>query len=285
MNSASTRSRSRLPISLIVFLGFAALIIAVLIVSIWRRNDYNVYSLSQLKWAAILTVVLFGAAYSLALLRFQKIASAISQKELRRQVFIGLIVGIVVCWFWPAAVPVIPLPGKLQIQALGQQNPDSSGANVEIRKITNLDGSPIGLKRFQLSGDWKIQNGRLVSEGQLPGALAEYKGPIAGGIILDLRYNLDAGEALVTLDGTNSQVDLYSEKGVSYLAGFWQSDLAKCRLAAKNRHRPGLLISSDWRRDVGSAALAAIQAELAFLAPGPGTGFWHNFPELFEDQT
>jgi hypothetical protein len=235
MNSASTKSRSRLPISVIVFLGFAALITAVLAVSIWRRNDYNVYSLSQLKWAAILTVVIFGAAYGLAWLRFHEIASAISRKELYRQALFGLIVGIVVCWFWPAAVPVVPRPGKLQIQALGRQNKASVGANVEIRKIANLDGSPIGVKRFQLSGDWKIQNGRLVSEGRQPGALAEYDGPIAGGIILDLRYNVDAGQAVVTLDGTSSQLDLYSEKGVSYSQAFgkalWQNAGWQQRLA------------------------------------------------------
>jgi hypothetical protein len=227
MNSASTKSRSRLPISLILFLGLAALITAVLVVSIWRRNDYNIYALSQLKWAAILAILFFGAAYGLALLLIERIASAISGKELRRQAAIGLVVGLAVSWFWPAAAPVIPLPGSLQIRAMGQQNPASSGANVEIRKITNLDGTPIGLKRFQLGGDWKIQNGRLVSQGQSPGALAEYHGPISGGIVLDLRYNVDGGQAVVTLNGTNSPLDLYSEKGVSYPQAFgkavWQN--------------------------------------------------------------
>jgi hypothetical protein len=223
MNNVSTKSRTRLPISLTIFLGIAAFTISILIVSIWRRNDYNVYSLSQMKWAAILTVVLFGAAYGLALFQLHQIATAISLNELLCQAAIGVVVGLVVSWFWPAAVPVVPLPGRLQIQALGQQNQASSGSNVEIRKITNLDGTPIGLKRFQLGGDWKIQNGHLVSEGQQPGAVAEYNGPIAGGIILDLRYNLDAGKALVTLNGESSQLDLYSEKGVSYPQAFGQA--------------------------------------------------------------
>jgi hypothetical protein len=227
MDNASRRLRTRLPIPYTIFLGLAALILAVLMVAIWQRNDYNVYPLSRLKWAAVFAVALFGAAYGLSLFQFQRIASLISPSDLRRQAFVSLILGLVVCWFWPAAAPVIPLPGKLQIQASGQQNQASSGANVEIRKITHLDGTPIGLKRFQLSGDWKIQNGRLVSEGKLPGALAEYDGPIAGGIILDLRYNRDAGIALVTLGNTTSQLDLYSEKGISYQQAFgeaiWQN--------------------------------------------------------------
>lgn len=227
MNNKSVKSRTGLPISLTIFLGIAALSISILFVSIWRRSDYNVYSLSQLKWAAILTVVLFGAAFGITFFLFHRITTAISLSELLRQAAFGVIVGLVVSWFWPAAAPVVPLPGRLQIEALGQQNQASSGSNVEIRKITNLDGSPIGLKRFRLSGDWKIQNGHLVSEGQSPGAVAEYNGPIAGGVILDLRYNLDAGGARVTLNGTNSQLDLYSEKGVSYPQAFgkaiWQN--------------------------------------------------------------
>lgn len=227
MDTTTKRSRTRLPILYTIFLGLAALVFAVLMVAIWQRNDFNVYPLSRLKWAVVLAVALFGAAYALSLFQFQKIANSISQNELRRQAFISLILGLVVCWYWPAAVPVVPLPGRLQIQALGQQNQAASGANVEIRKITNLDGTPIGLKRFQLGGDWKIQNGRLVSEGRQPGSLAEYTGPIAGGIILDLRYNQDAGEALVTLGGASSQLDLYSEKGVSYRQAFgeaiWQN--------------------------------------------------------------
>ena len=235
MNNISMKSRTGLPISLTIFLGIAALTISILLVSIWRRNDYNVYSLSQLKWAAILTAVLFGAAYGLAFFQFHRIATAISLNELLRQAAIGVVVGLVASWFWPAAVPAVPLPGNLQIQALGQQNEAASGANVEIRKISNLDGSPIGLKRFQLSGEWKIQNGHLVSEGRQPGALAEYNGPIAGGVILELRYNLDAGQARVTLNGSSSQVDLYSDKGVSYPQAFgeaiwqnagWQQKLA-----------------------------------------------------------
>jgi hypothetical protein len=227
MNTVSIKSRPRLPIALIGLLGIMALIIAILIVSIWRRNDYNVYSFSQLKWAAVLGAALFGLAYALALALFQKITNAIPRKELLRQAAFALMIGLVASWFWPAAVPVIPLPGKLQILALGQQNQAASGANVEIRKISNLDGSPIGLKRFQLNGDWKIQNGHLISEGQQPGGLAEYIGPIAGGIILDLRYNLDAGLARVTLNGSTSQLDLYSDKGVSYPKAFgeaiWQN--------------------------------------------------------------
>jgi hypothetical protein len=234
MNSKPTKSPLRLPISLIVFLGLAAFIFAVLAVSVWRRNDYNVYALSQLKWAGIITILFFGAAYVLALVLFEKIANAVSAKELRRQAALGLIVGLVVSWFWPAAAPMVPLPGSLQIEALGQQNPASSGANVEIRKITNLDGTAIGLKRFQLSGDWKIQNGRLVSQGQVPGALAEYHGPVAGGIVLDLRYNVDGGKAVVTLDGTNSPLDLYSDRGVSYPQAFgkaiWQNAAWQQRL-------------------------------------------------------
>jgi hypothetical protein len=209
--------------ALTVFLGAMALIIAILVVSIWRRNDYNVYSLSQLKWAAILGVVFFGAAYALALALSQKITNAIPRNELLRQAAFSLLIGLVASWFWPAATPVVPIPGKLRILALGRQNQAASGANIEIRKVTHLDGSPIGLKSFQLSGDWKIQNGHLVSEGRQPGDLAEYNGPIAGGVILELRYNLDAGQAQVTLNGSSSQLDLYSDKGVSYPQAFGEA--------------------------------------------------------------
>jgi hypothetical protein len=223
MTNASIQSRPRLPFAITAFLGAMAFTIAILVVSIWRRNEYNVYSLSQLKWAAILGGVLFAGAYALALAQFQKITKAIPRNELFRQVAFSLIMGLVTSWFWPAAAPVVPMPGYLQIQALGLKNQASSGANVEIRKITNLDGSPIGLKRFHLSGDWKIQNGHLISEGQQPGAQAVYNGPIAGGVILDLRYNLDAGQAQVTLNGSSNQLDLYSDKGVSYSQAFGEA--------------------------------------------------------------
>jgi len=201
--------------SLLVVL-FASFNVAFLINSIWQKNEYNVYPWAKLKWVVVFTALLFSIGWFLLQRRLRQILDRLTVWELRGYAVASLLTALVITWFWPAATPVIPVTRKLQIISPGVNNESSSGRVIEIRKVRGYDGATISFERFKLSGDWRIQKDRLVSEGVQPGSIAEFSGAIAGGVLFNLRYSPDAGIVQVVLDGNRSEIDLYSERGITH---------------------------------------------------------------------
>ena len=193
-----------------------ALILSFLINSIWQKNEFDLYPLSRLKWVPIIAVPLFVVSWLASRRLLPAMANLMDRQEFLKQVVLCSLTALVIIWFWPPAVPAWPTSRTLKIESLNEKNPAASGTVLEILKVRNADGSPIPVQKFHLSGDWNIKGDSLVAQGNMPGATAEYSGPVSGGILLDLHYNLDAGKMKVSLDGEDTTIDLYSERGITY---------------------------------------------------------------------
>ncbi len=216
MRQTFANLKNRLPIPVGIGSFITGLALSFWITALWQGNASLVYPVGRLKFTLLLALPVTAAVLALVYRYYPQARPAIDRRGAIRAGLAAGLAAAVVCWFWPAPLPVAQTSQVLELRSTQQKNSSSSGAILEIRAVRGLDGAEIPLERFKLSGDWQLQNGRLVSEGQQPNSVATYAGPLGGGAELLVRYNLDAGVLTYSLDGRLSMVDLYSDRPISY---------------------------------------------------------------------
>jgi|GEM_PF-868003 len=112
-----------------------------------------------------------------------------------------------VVMLFPLSIPAFPAGHSLEITAID--------GTVEIRQLLYLDGSPIPLEEFELSGDWQVVGDMLIAQGGEPGSTARLAGMMPGGVVLSVRHNVEAGRMLVLWDGEQTEWDLSASQSVT----------------------------------------------------------------------
>ncbi len=210
-----------------VFSMAAAFSWSYLIIALLNRNEYGFFALRSLRWLTLLfPAMLVGILYASKKLRSATPASLL-HSENRQALIASLATAAVIYLLFPFPNPALVTEQHLVLISTGEKQASSAGHVVEVREARGLDGAELPLDRFQLSGDWRLTRRSLASEGREPGASAEYRGPLGGGVVLQLRYNQDAGILRVIFNGIESSYDLYTEQGITVPvqigAPTWQS--------------------------------------------------------------
>lgn len=77
-----------------------------------------------------------------------------------------------------------------------------------------MDGRTFPWEKLKLAGDWQIIENELFSLKGGSDAVAEFSGPVSGGMVLSFRYMEDAGQVRVIWDGVEKNLDLYTTPGI-----------------------------------------------------------------------
>ncbi len=210
-----------------VFSIAAAFSWSYLIIALLNRNEYGFFALRSLRWLMLLfPAMLVGIVYASKKLR-PATADSVLSSENRQALIASLAAAAAIYLLFPFPNPALVTEQRLVLISTGEKQASSAGRVVEVRAAQGLDGAELPLDRFQLSGDWRLTRRSLASEGRAPGASAEYRGSLGGGVVLHLRYNQDAGILRVIFNGVESSYDLYSEQGITVPvqigAPTWQS--------------------------------------------------------------
>lgn len=195
-------------------LALAALALAYLLPAGLGQNAAGVYDPRSLLWALGLAPLLFAGlvfAGSRLAARLERLA----WNELLALLAFSLALGALLAWWFPPPAPALIHPHTLRLAGAGEQNPDSRGAKIEVRGLRGLDGKAIPLESLQLSGDWRLAGGLLVSDGSQPGSTAELSGALPDGVAVYLNFGPKAGRLLVDWDGQAGEADLYWKWPVS----------------------------------------------------------------------
>jgi hypothetical protein len=126
-------------------------------------------------------------------------------------------------FIFPNSLPLLTQNHTLKILATGSQNKGSKGTIVEIRQLKSMDGHTFPWEKLKLAGDWQVIENELFSLKGGPDTVAEFSGPVPGGMVLSLRYMEDAGQVMVIWDGVKKDLDLYTIPGIikdDELSGF-----------------------------------------------------------------
>ncbi len=115
-------------------------------------------------------------------------------------------------FIFPNSLPVISQNHHLQVIASGTKNEHALGSLVEIRQIRYLNNRPAPLDQVQYAGDWQIDQNILLSVNGNPATIADLQGPMAGGLVLSLRYLDTGGIVSFIWDGVKTEIDLYSSQ-------------------------------------------------------------------------
>jgi hypothetical protein len=185
-----------------------------LFVAVWLANRYGVYSPRGLVKYSFALPFFFLASNWLAQGLLGRLGE-LPKGRLRRILLACAAVALVMLALAPLPWPAVRQAHRLQIISNGSRNPAALGAVIEIRQVRALDESPVPWQAFKLSGDWQIKGDRLVSEGRQPGSIAELEGQVPAGVVLSLRYNDNAGVVTLIWDETQTQSDLYADRGVT----------------------------------------------------------------------
>jgi hypothetical protein len=186
-----------------------------LIIALLNRNEYGFFALRSLRWLALL----FPAMLVVVVYLYRKTrAAAVNQPGSntdRLMLTASLAAALAIFLLFPFPNPVLVTEQHLVLISTGERQAASAGSVVEVRAARGYDGAELPLDQFQLSGDWEMVKQSLASEGRSPDASADYRGPLGGGVVLQLRYNQDAGILLVILNGVETSYDLYAEQGIT----------------------------------------------------------------------
>lgn len=186
-----------------------------LIIALLNRNEFGFFSPYSLRWLALLFPVMFvGVLFWFGKLQALT-ASHLAHGSGRQMLVASLAAGAAVYLLFPFPNPVLATEQHLVLISTGEKQAVSAGSVVEMRAARGYDGAELPLDQFKLTGDWKMIKQSLASEGRASGASAEYRGPLAGGVVLHLRFNQDAGILRVALNGVETSYDLYTEQGIT----------------------------------------------------------------------
>jgi len=211
-NPVNTGRRVVVNIFSLVVVSFAWWLI---IVSILFGNQFGVYAVRGLEKGIIVLPVVCITAVLLARKIVIPKFSEISQKGLRYFLIPCAVLSLLISFWFPFAVPALTQQNTLQLISIGENNEGSQAAMIEIRGAKFLDGTPVPLKEFSLSGGWQIHDGKLLSTGEDGFSLAEWSGQMPAGIVLSVRHNLDAGEMSINWNGTQTDYDLFASQSVT----------------------------------------------------------------------
>jgi hypothetical protein len=117
-------------------------------------------------------------------------------------------------FIFPNSLPLLTQNHTLKLLATGSQNKASKGTVVEIRQLRSMDGRTFPWEKLKLAGDWRIIENELFSLKGGSDAVAEFSGPVPGGLVLSFRYMEDAGRVRVIWDGVEKDLDLYTTPGI-----------------------------------------------------------------------
>ena len=175
----------------------------------YGKNWYGFYPPQVLRWGIVFIPLIFASlALALGSLVLPNL-NRVSKKFIYTLLGFSLAVAALLTWLFPPPWPAISQPHTLRLEVIGAMNPASRGAQVEVEGMRAVDGSPISLGQLELSGDWRLEGGRLVSGGE-PSSTAALESTFPEGVDLRLNYHRRAGKLLVQLDDTRQEIDLYS---------------------------------------------------------------------------
>ena len=183
--------------------------------SVFFGNRFGVFSTRAFLKSMILLPGIFLLLVFLAKFLFQPGIKKISKHDWRILILTSAVVALLGLIVFPLAVPAFQQQHTLQIISRGAKNAESQNAVIEIRKLSYLDGSPVHLEDLKLSGEWQIVGGTLISEGDQSYSVADLTGRMPGGVVLNLRHNINAGEVSVIWDGERTDYDLYASQSIS----------------------------------------------------------------------
>ena len=139
----------------------------------------------------------------------------ISKKDRRVLFLTCAAISVLVLILFPFALPAIQQQHSLQIISTGSKSAQSQGSVIEIRKLSYLDGSPVALQDLELTGAWQIVGDILISSGDQAPSVAKLTGRMPGGVVLNFRHNINAGQVEVIWDGEAAQYDLFASQSIS----------------------------------------------------------------------
>jgi len=183
--------------------------------SVFFGNRFSVFSTRAFVKSMILLPGLFLLLVFLAKSFFYPNLKKISEQDRRVLFLTSAAIALLVLILFPLAVPAFQQQHTLQIISTGTKDTESQGTIIEIRKLSYLDGSPMPLQDIELSGDWQIVGGTLISEGDQSDSVAELMGRMPGGVVLNFRHNINAGEVSVIWDGERTDYDLFASQSIS----------------------------------------------------------------------
>jgi hypothetical protein len=187
----------------------------IFLIGLTQSNSYGIYLPYRLRWG-IIVIPLFYILAAILLNRLFLPRLCTLNKRARLNVsLLSLLVSVIIAWIVPTPLPAISTQHTIKIMSTGERSSASHGAVVEIQKLRFINGAPVPLDQFKLSGDWRIRKGKLTSEGTDTPAVAELNGIFPDGIVLWLRFNDNGGKAVVSLDTQSLPLDLYSKDGMS----------------------------------------------------------------------
>lgn len=192
---------------LVLFVSTAWFFVAALT---YAKNWYGFYNLNfLLSGVVIVPLLFFGLSLVLGSLILPRLTHETS-KKLPILLCFALLIAALLTWLFPSPGPALNKFHTLRLISTGEKNPASRGEKVEVEWLRSINGSPIALDRFLLSGDWKLSGNRLISSGERPGSIAELSGMFPAGVDLRVRYQPKGGTLLVELDDMQQELDLYS---------------------------------------------------------------------------
>ncbi len=186
-----------------------------LAISLYFGNQYGVYSIRAFSKSIILLPVIFFIVALLGKYIIFPLLKEISKSEIRFLLLTSAAVSILTLILFPLAQPDFSEQRNLQIISTGVKNAQSVGTVVEIRKLSYLDGSPVPMNEFELSGDWQIVGETLISIGRQSNSVAELKSRMPGGVVLQFRFNENAGQVAIVWDEEPTEFDLFAPKSIS----------------------------------------------------------------------
>ncbi len=184
-------------------------------VAIFFGNRYGEFSIRAYYKSLIFLPGIFLFALFLVKSILDTGFEKISKVERRSLLLTCAAISVLILILFPLALPAIPRQHNLQIISTGSNHVQSLGSIVEIRRLSYFDGSPVVLQDFELSGDWQIVGDTLISSGDQAHSVAELSGRMPGGVVLNIRHNIDAGRVEITWDGEGTTYDLFASQSVS----------------------------------------------------------------------
>jgi hypothetical protein len=180
------------------------------VVVLYSRNPYRLYNPSILKWVWIAVPVVFvGLAWGLTR-QVRPRLTGLTRHDWLALGIISLLVSGLVIYLFPPLNPALPTSHQIRLTTLAEHNPASKGGAITIERIRSVAGPEIPFKELNLTGDWKISAGRLVSDGSQSGSTVVYRGSFPAGVVLKVPFTPRSGRLKVQLDGQNLEADLFS---------------------------------------------------------------------------
>ncbi len=186
-----------------------ALALSVLALGLRFTNQYGVYPLKRLVYLPLvlivilpITLLVFWRGWPL----WQRTPGRERRKTRRETGWIALFLLPLVAWLLPLPSPALYAPHKLVIQPI-------EGTQVEIRKLTDLNGSPIPDSALQMTPDWQTEGEVIYSNG-LSNSRLVVQGNLAGGMVIGMRYLPEGGSVILEWDGNAQIINLAAREGL-----------------------------------------------------------------------